>query len=79
MEAPARDIIRPIKVGRQLRRGAPADTLHWRGVTGRNSAEKLLSALLGGEGPTPEPTTGTLETFVTLAAIQLAIRRLART
>jgi hypothetical protein len=26
-----------------------------------------------------EPTTGTLETFVTLAAIGLAIRRLART
>jgi hypothetical protein len=26
-----------------------------------------------------EPMTGTLETFVTLAAIQLAIRRLART
>jgi hypothetical protein len=25
-----------------------------------------------------EPTTGTLETFVTLAAIQFAIRRLAR-
>jgi hypothetical protein len=26
-----------------------------------------------------EPTTGTLETFVTLAAIGLAVRRLART
>ncbi len=26
-----------------------------------------------------EPTTGTLETFVTLAAVELAIRRLART
>jgi hypothetical protein len=45
MEAAARDIIRRTKIGRQVPVGAPADTLHWRGVTGRNPAEKPLSAL----------------------------------
>jgi len=39
MEAAARDIIRPTKIGRQVPVGAPSDTLHWRGVTGRNPAE----------------------------------------
>jgi hypothetical protein len=45
MEATARDIIRPMKLSRQVPVGAPADTLHWGGVTGRNPAEKPLSAL----------------------------------
>jgi len=45
MEATAHKIIRPIKVGRQVRRDAPADILNWGGVTGRNPAERPLSAL----------------------------------
>jgi hypothetical protein len=46
MEATARDISRPIKVGRQVRR----DALPTYYVTGRNPAEKPRSALSGGEG-----------------------------
>jgi hypothetical protein len=108
MEAAARDIIRPTKIGRQVPVGAPSDTLHWRGVTGRNPAESPSPPFRGERvelqaraGPVSrlrprrpsiaigqcgkpgyqsrfEPMTGTLETFVTLAAIQLAIRRLAK-
>jgi hypothetical protein len=71
-------LFRPTFAGhrRGLARAAPVSRLRPRR---RPIASASAASPATGYQSRFEPMTGTLETFVTLAAIQLAIRRLART